>query len=277
MSDADRPDHDDLADGEVLAAYLDGGTDEVTTARLERRLAGDPALARRLDDLAAARARLQRLSEVRAPEEVRRRLRARITQERATSATAAATGPVERGQRRRAWMAAVAPRLAVAVVALVALVALGAAVVQLLGSGAPDSGSEGAAMAASEAAGTAETADLGGAEAERGSDQADAAADSEPAPRAVPTVRSDQQIIDRAVRQQPRRPGDLRARERRLRQLAGLPNDRLCVADLDALTVDLVERDGRLVLAVLVDAPGSQIVLVDPRTCAPERTIPAGS
>lgn len=277
MTDADRPDRGDLTDGEVLAAYLDGETDEVTTARLERRLADDPALAGRLDDLAAARARLQRLSEVRAPEEVRRRLHARIAEERATGTTGPAVTPtVERAQRRRAWMAAVAPRLAVAVVAVVALVVLGAAVVQLLGVGAADSGGESAAMEASEAADGRVADDLGGAEVEGESREATADAGREPAAQEAPTVRSDDQIVDRALRQQRRRPGELRSRERRLRRRAGLAADRLCVVDLDAMTVDLVERDGRLVLALL-DPSGSQIVLVDPRTCAPERMVPAGS
>lgn len=288
MTDADRPDRRDLADGEVLAAYLDGETDEVTTARLERRLADEPALAARLDALAAARTRLQRLSEVRAPDDVRRRLRARIAEERAGGAPAHAAAPMV--QRRRTWMAAVAPRLAVAVVALVALVALGAAVTQLLSGGASGSGAEQAAMGTSEPAGGAAAEDRGGAETGRafddteaaagvagGSEAAAAGAPTGPVTQAAPTVEGDQEIVDRALRQPRRPPGNLRIRERRLRQRAGLATDRLCVAGLDALTVDLVQRGGRLVLALLLDAPAPQIVLVDPRTCEPQRLIPADS
>jgi anti-sigma factor RsiW len=264
----------------VLAAYLDGATDEVTTARIERRLAADPALAARLDELATVRARLQRLSQVRAPDDVRQRLRARLTEERMSDA---ATDPArvesapaggEQADRRRRWMAGVAPRLAVAVVALVAIVALGAAAVQLLGGVGASGSGERAAVADSDGGGEAAQEDAGAAE---GRDQAATSPDAMPSEAAaaadVPTVRRDQQVIARALRQERRTPRELRARERRLRRRAGLPTDQLCVTDLEGRTVDLVQRDGRLVLAVLVP-PGDQIVLVDPRTCAPERTIP---
>lgn len=291
MTDADQPDRDDLADGEVLAAYLDGETDEATSARLERRLATDPALAARLDALAATRARLQRLSDVHAPDDVRQRLRARLAEERAagTAPTGVADGP--RTGRRR-WMTTVSPGLAAAVVALVAVVVLGAAAVQLLDLTVSDLGAEGAGLEASgprdraaDADDGGEVDDLGGqtsggraeAGANGSAETAGGAGSSEAAgvPRPAPTVQGDQQIVDRARRQPRRGPAELRARELRLRRRAALDTDRLCVRELDARTVDLVERDGRLVLAVLLDA-GEQIVLVDPRTCAPERTIPTG-
>lgn len=82
-------------DGAVLAAYLDGDTDEVTTARLERRLASDPALGARLDAIAATRMRLQRVDGVPPPPGLADRidiaLRELRTEQRPASGTAAAS------------------------------------------------------------------------------------------------------------------------------------------------------------------------------------------
>jgi hypothetical protein len=93
--------------------------------------------------------------------------------------------------------------------------------------------------------------------------------------QAAAEVAGDAEIAARAERLRADPPENLRARERRLREQAGLPMARLCVRELRATTVDLVDEDGRVALAVMIRGASPQIVLLDPRTCAAIRTIPA--
>lgn len=267
------PDHDPeaVAEDALLAAYLAGETDDVTTARIEGRLADDADLSARLDALAEARGRLQRLSTVRAPDTARQRLRAQLASE-----------PDPR--RRRADRSR--PRwLAPAAAAAVALALLG--VGSLLGplaGGEEEAGSAAHGVADAEgnggasdlqAAGEADAGDTAaGADDAGGGDGAGAVARS--APEAAAQVDSDADIAARLDQLRQRAPQvDPRVRERRLRRRAQLPAARLCVRDLDVAAVDLVDEDGRVTLAVLLRGPTRQIVLLDPRTCVPSRTIAA--
>ncbi len=285
MSDAREHDGDALDEGALLAAYLDGETDDITTRRLERRLADDPALAARLDAVATTRAQLQRLAQVTMPDDMRRRLHAHLEQER-TPATPAATPAT----RRRWWSAGIAPVAAAAAVLLVAVIGVASLAPLFVGGGEE---------AAVESAGTTdeaapEAAPRLQAEADAAEDQQTAgAAGGEPSAEdpgapdtagagrdgvgtAPVTVEGDAEIAARAERLLEDPPTSLRARERRLRRRAGLPAQPSCVADLEASTVDLVDEDGRLALAVLLDGDAEQIVLLDPQTCAPIRTVSTG-
>jgi hypothetical protein len=270
-------------EGALLAAYLAGDTDDVTTARIERRLASDDALAARLDALAATRARLQRLDEVTVPADVRARLRVRLDAERAGGG---AEGRDVTTEVRRApgWSVRATPVMATAA-AIVLIAVLGAAAVlgQFSTGGTEESAGgevslEGPAGAEAEAAPdeAGDRAAGGGA----GAMAAESAA-SEPArgggadQQAAAEVAGDAEIAARAERLRADPPENLRARERRLREQAGLPMARLCVRELRATTVDLVDEDGRVALAVMIRGASPQIVLLDPRTCAAIRTIPA--
>lgn len=296
MRDDTSTGHDALDEGALLAAYLDGGTDEVTTARIERRLADDDALAERLDGIAATRARLQRLDEVAAPADVRARLREVLHAERA--AVDGADGAAGRAGRhaardaggpadgRRRWSARAAPAMA-AVAAVVLVAVLGAAaVLGQLGTGGSeesagggvsleaDAGAEaGAPQAAAPEDDAAGATGDGAAAMDADGDGTDAARGGGTDRQAAAEVDGDADIAARAERLRGDPPGDLRARERRLRDRAGLSTARLCVRELEAATVDLVDEDGRVALAVLVEGPSPQIVLLDPRTCAAIRTI----
>ncbi len=285
MSDPRDHDVDALDEGELLAAYLDGETDDVSTRRLERRLADDVALAARLDALAATRAQLQRLGQVEMPDDVRQRLRERLARERAPETPAVAPRT-----RRQRWRARFAPIAAAAAVALVAVVGL-ASVGPSLGGGGTEEAGESAAMAEPEApppelsapaAGAAEDEravdSAVGEEAADGTGGRDEAAEQsqDGVARAPVTVDGDAEIAARAERLLEDPPASLRTRERRLRRRAGLPIEPLCVADLEASTVDLIEEDGRVALAVLLDRGADQIVLLDPQTCAPIRTVSPG-
>src|ERR687891_318652 len=114
-------------EGELLAAYLDAETDDITSARVERLLRQDPQVAAKLDALARTRARLQRLDDVAPPEGFRERLDARLRAERTSGAQRgdARRPSVARraGSRTRWWNDRFAPRVAVA--ALVLLVVAG--------------------------------------------------------------------------------------------------------------------------------------------------------
>lgn len=292
-------------EGAQLAAYLDGDTDELTTARIERRLAFDDAFAARLDALAATRARLQRLDEVVVPTGVRARLHERLEAERA------ARRGVDRGRaltdvghddpdattevrRERRWPVRAAPVLAAAAAVVLVAVLGTAAVVGQLGTGGTaesagaevslDAQAEGEPQAAAEpraaapddeAAGAAEsgagpeTADGADGESARGADSAGTRGGEQAAAR----VEGDADIAARAERLRDDPPADLQARERLLRERAGLPTTRLCVRELRAETVDLIDEDGRVALAIMVRGARRQIVLLDPRTCAAIRTI----
>lgn len=297
---SDAPD-----EGALLAAYLDGDTDEVTTARIERRLASDDALAARLDSLAETRARLQRLDEVVVPADVRARLRGRLDAERGASggadgrhvhpgrATHGAEDPgVTTGIRRaRRWSVRATPVLAAAA-AIVLVAVLGtAALLGQLGMGGTDesagaevsldaqggaeAGEPQAAAPDDEAADRAAGGGAGAMAAESAASESARGSDGARGDQqAAAKVDGDDDIAARAERLRDDPPTNLVTRERRLRERAGLPTTRLCVRELRAATVDLVDEDGRVALAVMVRGASPQIVLLDPRTCAAVRTIP---
>lgn len=282
MSHPHEPGTDALDEGELLAAYLDADTDEVTTARVERRLQTDREFAARLDAVAATRARLQRLDQVAAPAAARAGLDARLAAERAGGP--APTREASPARERRWRTINLAPLAAAAVLVVVAVIGVGSLVTggDDEGAGAAESsavtqaagdvrsepavaGDSGPA-AANEAAGAAGGA--GGMETGEPADRRDLSA---PAPRAD----DDAEIRARALELLDEPVEDLAARERRLRRAAGLPVDRLCVDGLDASTVDVVDADGRVVVAVLL--PGGelmQVTLLDPKSCVPIRMIP---
>ncbi|HEX6255363.1 MAG TPA: hypothetical protein VFZ70_06090 [Euzebyales bacterium] len=272
MRDDHQTSTDAVDDGELLAAYLDSETDDTTTARLERRLADDAALAERLDAIAQVRMRMQRLSEVSAPDEARQRLReelARVRGGTTVGGPAGADAPTGAG-RRRWWALRAGPALAAAAVLVIAV--FGAATLLRPVGGSEESGE---ALVADEGD-AAEAAGAGGADDAPQADEQPAgeAADTAAAQAQAAPVDSDSEIATRALELRADAPDDLRARERQLRERAGLPTDRLCVTELDAATVDLVDEDGRVALAMLL-SDVDQIVLLVPRTCAAIRTIPA--
>ena len=286
-------------EGALLAAYLDGDTDELTTARIERRLASDDAFAARLDALAATRARLQRLDEIVVPPAVRTRLHERLDAERAASGDtdrrhvpgrAAPLGTEDPGmttevRRARRWPARAAPALTAAAAIAVVAVLGAAAVLGQLGTGGTAGSAEdevslqdqdGAAEEAPQAAAPAEEAAGDGATtAEHAASKAARGGGTRGDQPAAAKVEGDADIAARAERLRDDPSSDLRARERRLRERAGLPTARLCVREVRATTVDLIDEDGRVALAVMVRGPSPQIVLLDPRTCAAIRTIPS--
>lgn len=292
MTDSHDTEANALAEGELLAAYLDGATDEVATRRLERRLADDADLAARLDAIAAVRAQLQRLPGVTVPTAVRERLHERMAEERTPPAAAAAPA------RRPWWTVRLAPIAAAAAIVLVAVLGAAAVLPQLTGGDAEksggDSGAEAADVAMDDEAGGGEggggAEDGGAAEDSGAQDEAAAApqtlsdgttdgsptgseAAAERDATGAAAVRDDADITARAQRLLDDPPADLGRRERRLRRAAGLGVQRSCVGDLDAATVDLVIQDGRTSLAVLLDDGAGQIVLLEPQTCAPIRMI----
>lgn len=282
MTDRYDTDADALDEGVLLAAYLDGDTDDVTTRRLERRLAEDAQLAARLDAIAETRTQLQRLAAVRAPAAARQRIKDQLARHRrATEVTEAQRTASPR------WVTRFAPLAAAAAVALIAVFGL-ATVLPVLSGG--DSAEESAAQGEVEAdggadAGVADSGDGAGggleaagdapqalAEESSGRGGSEAAADATAvAPPA--TVTSDADIVARAERLRDAPPTDLQRRERRLRRDAALPARPTCVDEVDAATVDLIIEDGRTALAVLLDDGTGQILLLDPKTCAPIRRI----
>lgn len=286
--DASTP-ADALDEGALLAAYLDGDTDELTTARIERRLADDDALAARLDAIAGTRARLQRLDEVATPSDVRGRLRRRLDAERAVGPSVdgpaggtdrpAPSDPAEVDRGRR-WSLRAAPVMAAAAIVLVAVLGA-AAVVGQLGVGGAEESAGGDASLEADAGGQAEAPQAAAPQDDAAGEGAAVEADrarSEAARgggdrQAAAKVDGDADIAARAERLRRDPPADLLAHERRLRDGAGLSTTRLCVRELEAATVDLVDEDGRMALAVLVRGASPQIVLLDPRTCAAIRTI----
>jgi len=277
---------DALDEGALLAAYLDGDTDEVTTARIERRLADDDALAARLDAIAGTRARLQRLDDVTTPADVRARLHRRLDAERVDRAVdrpggrtgrTAASDPAD-VNRARPWSVRAAPAMAAAAIVLVAVLGAAAVVGQLGRGGAEESAGLDAALEADAGAQAEAPQDDAAATAGEGAAVEPDRARSEAARdggdrQAAAQVDGDADIAARAERLRSDPPADLLASERRLRDRAGLSTTRLCVRELEAATVDLVDEDGRMALAVLVRGASPQIVLLDPRTCAAIRTI----
>lgn len=285
MSDPHEPGRDALDEGELLAAYLDADTDEVTTARVERRLQTDRRFAARLDAVAATRARLQRLDEVATPAAARAGLDARLAAERG----AASQDPVRQASpaRERRWRNLnLAPLAAAAVLVLVAVVGVGSLFTGSVGGGAGSEESGAVTQAAGDARSEAAVAEdprpapaneaAGGAGGAGGLETDERPADRRELSAPAPRVGGDAEIRARALELLDEPVEDLAARERRLRRAAGLPVERLCVDGLDASTVDVVDADGRVVVAVLL--PGGdlmQVALLDPKSCAPIRTIPA--
>jgi negative regulator of sigma E activity len=281
-------------EGELLAAYLDAETDDITSARLERLLREDPQVAARLDALARTRARLQRLDDVAPPEGFRERLSSRLAAERAPAAEPA---PVEQpppvGQphdrpvvrRTQRWFAPLATAAALILVAMIG----GATLLFQSGSessdstGAPaqlqaESSDSNAPMAGAESG--AEQAEEGagapGGETTASADEATPRATDESLRAATPRVASDAGIAARLQRPA-QRTDDPVARESELRARAGLDPALACLAGTDATAVDLVEVDGRVVVTALTgEGEALDVVLFDAQNCERLRSFPAG-
>lgn len=292
-------------EGALLAAYLAADTDEVTTARIERRLRDEPEFAARLDALARTRVRLQRLDQVAPPPELHERLVAAIQAERTATtddragmreavsarATHAATPPrAAQRTRRLAGLSAAAVWLLFAVVAGGVLVGLflprgssdgaestGAAEVEDGGVAAAQADKPVEGLAAPDSAPEAAQGDerddgaQGEAEAADEAGVATRAGSSEAAMAAppggsLPPVSDDAEITTRLA--DAVGTGAVSQREARLRRGADLPTQPACLSGTDAIAVDLVERDGRALLTALVARDsGRAVVLFDPVTC----------
>ncbi len=121
-----------MTDDPLLSAWLADDLDDAEAAALEARLAADPVLARRLDEVADAVAGLRRLDDVEPPPGLDDRLRTRVARERAEGDGAVSLDAAR--QRRRRWTGRIAkPLSAAAAVALLAVV--GASAVAVLGGG----------------------------------------------------------------------------------------------------------------------------------------------
>jgi negative regulator of sigma E activity len=284
-------------EGELLAAYLDAETDDITSARLERLLREDPQVAARLDALARTRARLQRLDDVAPPEGFRERLSSRLAAERAHTAEAVQE-PVEQPQaveqahdlpavrRTQRWFAPLATAAALILVAVIGGATL------LFQSGSDESAESAGAPAQLQAESAAPNApmageDSGAEQAEEGGgafeDEAATSADGatpratdEPLRAATPRVASDAGIAARLQRPA-QRTDDPVARESELRARAGLAPVSPCLAGTDATAVDLVEVDGRVVVTALTgEGEAQDVVLFDAQSCERLRSFPAG-
>lgn len=144
-------------DGELLAAYLAGELSDDEQAGVAARLAREPRLARRLDDLAELLVRLRRIDDVSVPHGYAERLRDRLEGERAAARMpVAATPPTEDeasepdepvaavSRTTRRGVAELPSRLLpvlAAAAALVAVAVLGAAAVTGLGPFSSEVGS----------------------------------------------------------------------------------------------------------------------------------------
>lgn len=278
-------------EGELLAAYLDADTDDITSARVERLLRQDPQAAARLDALARTRARLQRVDEVAPPEGFRERLNARLEAERALSErtpepdAAPQAQPADRRTQR--WFA---PLTAAAALILVAVIG-GAALLGQSGSGGEDSAaapaelraeSSGAADAPmAEADQGAETAEesaggpAGGApEATAGAESGQSTESLESLRSAVPRISGDARLAEH-LRRLARASEDPYTREFEQRQRVGLSTAPMCIGGIDETAADLVAFNDRLVVAALIDGDrdaGPHVVLYDARSCKRLRT-----
>jgi negative regulator of sigma E activity len=267
MDERHDPQSSAPAEGELLAAYLDAQTDEVTSARIERLLRQDPQAAARLDAIARTRARLQRLDGAVPPDGFRERLDARLQSERAE----ARHPHVAREPRRSANR--LAPLAAVAALVLVAVLGVGALLGQTASS--QDEAAGGAAeMQADAPAATSGNAPLAGADgenAERDSGEEALEGDARTsAEAALPQGGGDAEITRRLEAQDT---GDPSTREAELRASAGLPAEPVCVDAVDAEAVDLVERNGEVVLVALIPGRSEpRVVVFDPADCARVRT-----
>jgi len=271
-------------EGELLAAYLDADTDDLTSARLERLLQQDPRAAARLDALARTRARLQRLDEVAPPEGFRERLDARLAAERTPSqVTQSQRTPSARATQR--WFA---PFAAAAALVLVAVIG-GAALLGQSGSGedsaaapaqlqAESSGAANAPMAEADDGGDSadERAGAGAAAGTSGTPSEAAGAEQEEANeasgRALPRVAGDAKLAEhlRRLAQASEHPFD-REFEQRVR--AGLSTAPMCVNGVDETAADLVEFNERLVVAALIQGDdGPYVAVYDAQSCKRLRT-----
>jgi hypothetical protein len=280
-------------EGELLAAYLAAETDDLTTARIERRLLEDPQAAARLDALARTRQRLQRLEQVQPPPGFRARLDARLRAERATPHEHTARAGTRVSSVRRERSRRFAP-LATAAALVLAAVLGGVTLLNSIGSveesaesadqvtdtaadqpaaqdeplaaepfAAPESGEQGAAGGESSGAdGADESSGADGAGADR-----DDAGTLDARAGTLPQVTVDADIAAR-LRDDARTTDEPALREADLRERSGLPPQPLCLAGSDAAAVDLVERDGRVLLVALAPGgEGSRVVLFDPGDC----------
>jgi anti-sigma factor RsiW len=275
MDERHTPRSDAPDEGELLAAYLDAQTDEVTSARVERLLRQDPRAAARLDAIARTRARLQRLDDVVPPDGFRDRLDARLRAERAESASAqpaqAAQPPSHRARTERRWFR---PLVAVAALVLATVVG-GGALVNLFAASSGSESADSAFDTAAEAPASGDHAPLSGGDegtaAERQADGAAGAEEEAQAPSmadaAAPHVDSDADIA-RRLQTPEGLAQNVPVREAELRAGAGLPVEPACLTDRAATAVDLVERDGELLLVALVDSGDrARVVVFDPSTC----------
>jgi hypothetical protein len=294
MDDRRDPQTDAPDEGELLAAYLAAETDDLTTARIERRLLEDPQAAARLDALARTRQRLQRLEQVRPPPGFRARLDARLRAERATPHEHAARAGTRVSSLRRERSRRFAP-LATAAALVLAAVLGGVTLLNSIGGSieesaesadqvtdtaadqpaardeplaaepfaAPESGEQGTAGGESSGAdGADESSGAGGAGADR-----DDAGTLDARAGTLPQVAVDADIAAR-LRDDAHTTDEPALREADLRARAGLPPQPLCLAGSDAAAVDLVERDGRVLLVALAPGgEGSRVVLFDPGDC----------
>jgi len=276
MDERSNPQSSAPDEGELLAAYLDAETDEVTSARVERLLREDSQAAARLDAIARTRARLQDLDGAVPPEGFRERLDARLRAEREAPDTPRARRSARTADQR------FAPLAAVAALVLVAVLGVGA-LLTFMPRGASEEAGGGAGEAAAPAA-TSGNAPLAGSDSRADErEQAASAPEGEAAGEeldaggggleaAVPRVSGDAEIARRLERPA-QRTRDPSAREAELRARSGLPATPVCVDDVDASAVDLVERDGELLLVALVTGgDGPRVVVFDPEGCARVRT-----
>lgn len=271
-------------EGELLAAYLAAETDDLTSARIERLLRDDPRVAERLDALARTRQRLQRLDDVRPPPGFRERLDDRLRAERVARTDGGGHDAASERSRRGRWLdrRRFAPLAAAAAFVLVAVI--GGASLLSVGGSVEESAETAADSAAEAPAADAPAAEPfaapdSGGEAAAGEDAAGAQqqppgeTDEDGAvARALPQVTADADISSR-LRDQARSTDEPAVREGNLRRRSGLRAQPLCLTDVDATAVDLVERDGRTLLAALVtDEAGRHVALFDPENCTPLRT-----
>lgn len=279
MDEHGRPMSNARDEGELLAAYLDAEIDEITAARLTRRLRDEPQLAARLDAIARTRMRLQRLDGVTPPAQFRDRLAARLAAERTEVESPQARAQAQAPRRR------LAPLVAAAAIVLVAV--LGATgVLRFLGAAgsAASGGGESADIpaAAPEAANRDDSAaaaagDQTGQDSAGGTGEGSAAEGEALAAAPVPNVTNDADISSR-IRDVLREPRvDPAQRERELREAAGLSTDTSCAAEVQASAVDLVRQNGDLLITALAaDRQPPQIVVLDARNCTQIRVVGSG-
>ena len=283
MDERRDPQTDAPDEGELLAAYLAAETDDLTSARIERRLVEDAQVSARLDALARTRQRLQRLEQVQPPPGFRARLDARLRAERATPPAQAVRAGARASSVRRERSRRFAPLATAAALVLVAVLG-GVALLNSVGGSAEESAGQVTDTAADQPAtaeeplaaepfAAPESGEQGAAGGESSGADGGAAADQDDAgtldARAgtLPRVGADADIAAR-LRDAAQATDEPALREVDLRERSGLPPQPLCLAGSDAAAVDLVERDGSALLVALTPGgEGSRVVLFDPGDC----------